>query len=162
MLCARLRPSNIDAAAGSVDELTRIVGQIRQHWPQTRIVIRGDSDFCREAIMNWCEANNVHYVLGLARNARLVRAIGGELQQARRAHEATGEPARVFRDFQYQTKKSWSARRRVIGKAEHLSKGRNPRFVVTSLSSRRASAQVLYEELYCTRGDMENRIKEQP
>ena len=161
LLCARLRPSNIDAAAGSVDELTRIVGQIRQHWPQTRIVIRGDSGFCREAIMNWCEANNVHYVLGLARNARLVRAIGGELQQARRAHEATGEPARVFRDFQYQTRKSWSARRRVIGKAEHLSKGSNPRFVVTSLSSRRASAQVLYEELYCARGDMENRIKEQ-
>ena len=161
LLCARLRSSNMDGAAGSVEELTRIVGQIRAHWPKTRIVIRGDSGFCRDAIMSWCEANEVSYVLGLARNSRLVRAIGQELHEAKLAYEKTGQAARRFRDLRYRTRKSWSCERRVIGKAEHLGKGSNPRFVVTNLSPRRAAAKRLYEKLYCARGEMENRIKEQ-
>ena len=132
LLCARLRPSNIDGAAGSVDELTRIVAQIRESWPTTRIVIRGDSGFCRDAIMSWCEDNDVDYVLGLARNARLVRVLGETMQDAQRAHEHTGQAARRFLDFTCQTRKSWTRRRRVVGKAEYLSKGPNPRFVVTS------------------------------
>jgi len=161
LLCARLRSSNQDAAAGSVDELERIVTQIRQRWPKTRIVIRGDAGFCREAIMAWCEANNVRYVLGLARNKRLQRALGKEMEEARAAHERTGKPARRFRDFRYKTRKSWSRERRVVGKAEYLPNKANPRFVVTDLTTRQASAKRLYETLYCARGDMENRIKEQ-
>ena len=161
LLCARLRPSNQDAAAGSVEELERIVAQIRARWPKTRIMIRGDAGFCREAIMAWCEANQVHYVLGLARNKRLQRALGKEMEAARAAHERTGKPARRFRDFHYRTRKSWSCERRVVGKAEYLPNKANPRFVVTNLSPRQASAKRLYEQLYCARGDMENRIKEQ-
>ena len=161
LLCARLRSSNQDGAAGSVEELSRIVSQIREHWPKTRIVIRGDSGFCRDSIMAWCEANRVKYVLGLARNARLVRAIGGELREAHDEHGRTGKPARCFRDFEYRTRKSWSRSRRVVGKAEHLAKGANPRFIVTNLPPSRAGAKRLYEKLYCARGDMENRIKEQ-
>ena len=161
LLCARLRPSNQDASAGSVEELERIIGQIRAHWPKTRIVIRGDAGFCREAIMAWCEANNVRYVLGLARNKRLQRALGEAMEEARTAHERTGQPARRFRDLRYKTRKSWSRERRVIGKAEYLPGKANPRFVVTNLTAREASAKRLYERLYCARGDMENRIKEQ-
>ena len=161
LLCARLRPSNQDGAAGSVDELERIIAQIRGRWPKTRIVIRGDAGFCREAIMAWCEANQVRYVLGLARNKRLQRALGKEMEAARAAHARTGKPARRFRDFRYRTRESWSRERRVIGKAEYLPNKANPRFVVTNLSAREASAKRLYERLYCARGDMENRIKEQ-
>jgi hypothetical protein len=161
LLCARLRPSNQDAAAGSVEELERIVAQIRKRWPKTRIMIRGDAGFCREAIMAWCEANQVHYVLGLARNKRLQRALGKEMEAAHAAHERTGKPARRFRDFRYRTRTSWSCERRVVGKAEYLPNKANPRFVVTSLSPRQARAKRLYEKLYCARGDMENRIKEQ-
>ncbi len=161
LLCARLRPSNCDAATGSVEELSLIIAQIRSHWPKTRICIRGDSGFCRESIMKWCETHKVGYLLGLARNSRLVRAIGGQLREAREAHRRTGKPARRFRDFHYRTRKSWSCSRRVVGKAEHLSKGSNPRFVVTNLPPSRAAAKRLYEKLYCARGDMENRIKEQ-
>lgn len=161
LLCARLRPSNIDASAGSVGELARIVAQVRRRWPDTRIVIRGDSGFCREPIMAWCEDQGVGYVLGLARNGRLVRALQGALHQAAAAYRRTGEPARVYRDFAYRTLKSWSRSRRVVGKAEHLPKGPNPRFVVTNLAADSASASYLYETLYCARGDMENRIKEQ-
>jgi hypothetical protein len=161
LLCARLRPSNQDASAGSVEELERIVGQLRARWPKTRIVIRGDAGFCREAIMAWCEANNVRYVLGLARNKRLQRALGEAMEEARTVHERTGKPARRFRDLRYKTRKSWSRERRVIGKAEYLPGKANPRFVVTNLSAREASAKRLYERLYCARGDMENRIKEQ-
>ena len=160
-LCARLRTSNQDASAGSVEELQRIVTQIRAHWPKTQIIIRGDSGFCREAIMRWCEENQESYLLGLARNARLVRAIGGQLQEAHDKYRRSGNPARCFRDFHYRTRKSWSRSRRVIGKAEHLAKGSNPRFVVTNLPLHRAGARRLYEKLYCARGDMENRIKEQ-
>ena len=161
LLCARLRRANRDGAAGSIEELERIVGQLRRHWPQTRIHIRGDSGFCRESIMKWCEEHHIGYVLGLARNRRLERALGAAMREARSVHRHTGRPARRFRDFTYRTRKSWSRRRRVVGKAEYLSKGPNPRFVVTNLSPRKAAAKRLYEKLYCARGDMENRIKEQ-
>ncbi len=161
LLCARLRPSNIDASTGSVKELQRIVGQIRAAWPTVKIVIRADSGFCRDRIMAWCEANDVGFVLGLAKNKRLTKEIAHELAQAQTQFEQTGEPARVFKDFCYQTLKSWSRSRRVIGKAEHLAKGRNPRFVVTSIPVSEFDAKSLYEDEYCARGDMENRIKEQ-
>ena len=161
LLCARLRPSNIDGAPGTVEELERIIAQIRRSWPQVQVIVRGDSGFCREELMGWCEANEVDYVLGLAKNTRLIKAIAGELAQARELHESTAEPARVFRDFIYATRKSWSRSRRVVGKAEHLSKGANPRFIVTTLPAQDYPAKALYEELYCARGDMENRIKEQ-
>ena len=161
LLCARLRESNRDASAGCLEELDRIVRQLRRHWPRTRIHIRGDSGFCREALMRWCEEHGVGFVLGLARNRRLVHALGAALHEARCAHHRTGKPARRFRDFTYRTRKSWSRKRRVVGKAEYLSKGENPRFVVTNLSPRRAAAKRLYEKLYCARGEMENRIKEQ-
>jgi hypothetical protein len=161
LLCARLRESNLDAAAGAVEELERIVGRIRQAWPEVEVVIRADSGFCREEIMAWCEANRVDYVLGLAKNTRLQRAMGAALARSAARHRESGEAAREYVELRYQTKKSWSRVRRVIGKAEHLDKGANPRFVVTSLSLEEVDAQTLYEELYCARGDMENRIKEQ-
>jgi len=161
LLCARLRPSDIDASAGSVKELARIISQIRQRWPDVQIIIRGDSGFCREHIMYWCENNNVDYVLGLAKNERLTAQLAQELAEAKLLHEQTGAAARLFRDFTYQTRESWSCRRRVVGKAEYLDKGANPRFVVSSLSPDKYDARSLYEDLYCARGDMENRIKEQ-
>ena len=161
LLSAKLRPSNIDGAAGSVKELTRIVAQIRDHWPNVKIVIRGDGGFCRENIMHWCESNDVDYVLGLPKNSRLKRAIGKELHEAKQQFEDTQEASRVYKDFRYRTKKSWSRQRRVIGKAEHLAKGENPRFVVTSLCAEAFDAVNIYEVQYCARGDMENRIKEQ-
>lgn len=161
LLCARLRPSNIDASAGSVEELQRIVKQIREVWPQVRIVVRGDSGFCREELMAWCEAEGVDYLLGLAKNERLKAHIEKELQQAKQQYQEIGRAARIFKEFYYQTRKSWSRQRRVVAKAEHLEKGENPRFVVTSLTAEEWPALALYEELYCARGDMENRIKEQ-
>jgi hypothetical protein len=161
LLCAKLRPADIDGAAGSVKQLDRIVKQIRKDWPSVEIVIRADSGFCRDNIMRWCEANDVKFVLGLAKNKRLKRAIGKEIHEAKQEFEATGEAARVFKDFSYKTKKSWSRERRVIGKAEYLAKGENPRFVVTNLSMDEFDAATLYEKEYCARGDMENRIKEQ-
>jgi hypothetical protein len=161
LLCAKLRPSDIDGSAGCVEQLARIVVRIRQRWPQVRIVVRGDSGFCRERTMRWCEENHVDYLFGLAKNARLKRILGKELEEAKRLFEATGEASRVFKDFTYKTRKSWSRERRVVGKAEHLHKGANPRFVVTSLSTEEVAARELYEQRYCARGDMENRIKEQ-
>lgn len=161
LLCAKLRPSDMDASAGSVKQLERIVAQIRSSWPEVNIIIRGDGGFCRERIMSWCESNQVDYVLGLAKNARLKRVLGQEAQEAKLQFETTGNASRVFKDFQYKTRKSWSRERRVIGKAEHLAKGANPRFVVTSLSAEEFDAQTLYEKEYCARGEMENRIKEQ-
>jgi hypothetical protein len=159
-LCARLRPSDIDAAAGALKQVQRIVAHLRRHWPSVQIVLRADSGFCREHLMHWCETNGVHYLFGLAKNARLRRILGGELHQAQQQFEQTQQPARVFKDFRYRTHKSWSRERRVVGKAEHLDKGANPRFVVTSLSAEECAAQTLYEQEYCGRGDMENRIKE--
>lgn len=161
LLSAKLRPANIDGAAGSVKLLERIVRQIRVEWPSVKIVIRGDGGFCRERIMHWCESNDVDYVLGMPKNARLKRAIDKELYEAKQQFEETGQASRVFKDFRYRTKKSWSRERRVIGKAEHLAKGENPRFVVTSLSAKAFDAANVYEKQYCARGDMENRIKEQ-
>ena len=161
LLGARLRSSNIDASAGSVEELKRIVAQIRSVWPLVRIVVRGDSGFCREELMAWCEANHVEYLLGLAKNERLKAEIAKEMGEAKTQYQETGRAARVFKEFFYQTRESWSRARRVVAKAEHLQKGENPRFVVTSLRTAEWPAQSLYEELYCARGDMENRIKEQ-
>jgi hypothetical protein len=161
LLCARLRAANQDAAKGSVEEVRRIVEQLRRRWPEVKIVLRADSGFCREELMAWCEQNHVDYVFGLARNKRLARIIGGEMQQARLQHHATGKAARLFAEFSYQTRKTWSRVRRVAAKAEYLDKGENPRFVVTSLSAEQWPAQDLYEKLYCARGEMENRIKEQ-
>lgn len=161
LLCARLRRSDIDASAGVVDELKRIVAQIRATWPKVRIVLRADSGFCREEILAWCEGNGVDYVIGLAKNDVLIRNIQTELKKASTKFEKTGKPARLFKEFLYRTKESWSRRRRVIAKAEHLEKGANPRFIVTSLASRQMGARYIYERTYCARGDMENRIKEQ-
>lgn len=161
VLCARLRPSNIDASAGAIEELERIVSRIRRRWPKTQIIIRADSGFAREAIMAWCEANGVSYVIGLAKNKRLIRAIGAELERVRAKHKKSQKPERSFKDFRYKTRKSWSRERRVVGKAEQLTGKSNPRFVVTNLAKRYCGARRLYEQLYCARGDMENRIKEQ-
>ncbi len=161
LLCARLRPSNIDAPAGSVEELRRIVAQIRSAWPEVRMVVRGDSGFCREELMGWCEAEGVDYLLGLAKNERLKAEIVKEMEEAKAQYQETGRAARRFQEFVYQTRDSWSRARRVVAKAEHLEKGENPRFVVTSLSTEAWPAQALYEQRYCARGDMENRIKEQ-
>jgi len=161
LLCARLRPSDIDASAGSVKELDRIVRQIRSEWPDVRIIIRGDSGFCREPIMSWCERNDVDYVLGLAKNERLKKEIVDQMQQAKKLYEQSSQASRVYKDFEYQTLESWSKARRVVGKAEYLPKGENPRFVVTSLSRAEFDARTLYEQQYCARGEMENRIKEQ-
>ena len=161
LLCARLRPANQDGAAGAVEEVSRIVAQIRERWAEVRIVLRADSGFCREHLMAWCEAHHVDYLFGLARNQRLIRIIGAQMHQARILHHSTGRAARVFTEISYQTRKSWSRSRRVVAKAEYLDKGENPRFVVTSLTAEQSPAPQLYEQLYCARGEMENRIKEQ-
>jgi hypothetical protein len=161
LLCAKLRPADIDAAAGSVKQTAAIVARIRRRWPAVRIVLRGDSGFCREPLMRWCEENGVDYALGLAKNRRLTKIIGREMHEARQEFQRTGEAARCFAEFEYRTHKSWSRARRVIAKAEHLDGGANPRFVVTSFPVERLAAKPLYEDLYCARGEMENRIKEQ-
>ena len=161
LLCARLRTADRDGAAGTVEELACIIERIRVRWPEVRIIVRGDGGFCREELMSWCEGQGVDYVLGLAKNDRLKGLIAEELQQAKAGYESSGEAARVFKECRYQTLKSWSRARRVVGKAEHLSKGANPRFIVSSLPSEEYDARTLYEDLYCARGDMENRIKEQ-
>jgi hypothetical protein len=161
LLLAKLRPSDIDASAGSVKQVAWIIERIRQQWPHVQIILRGDSGFCRENLMAWCEQNHVDYVFGLARNKRLTKILGRELYEAQQQFQATGQPARQFKDFTYCTRKSWSRERRVVGKAEHLAKGSNPRFVVTSLPAERFAARALYEDCYCARGEMENRIKEQ-
>jgi hypothetical protein len=161
LLLAKLRPSNIDAAAGSAKQVAWIVAQIRARWPKVRIILRGDSGFCRDNLMSWCEENGVDFVFGLAKNKRLLKIIGREAHLAKEEFQATGQAARQFADFEYRTHKSWSRARRVVGKAEHLAKGSNPRFVVTSLSAERFEMRALYEDLYCARGEMENRIKEQ-
>lgn len=161
VLCARLRSSNIDASAGALEEVERIVAQIRAQWPQVEIVLRGDGGFSRDALMSWCEDHGVHYVFGLAKNKRLLKIIGRQLHEAQVQFEQNQKAARVFHEFSYQTRRSWKRERRVIAKAEHLEKGANPRFVVSSLSTEQFAAQTLYEEVYCARGEMENRIKEQ-
>lgn len=162
LLVARLRTSDRDASDGAAEILTWLVGRIRARWPHTRIIARGDAGFARDEFMNACEAGEkVYYLLGLAKNVRLLKKIGVELVQAKERYEQTGQAARVFTEFPYRTRESWSRSRRVIAKAEHLAKGPNPRFVVTNLPQDYAGAQTLYEQDYCARGDMENRIKEQ-
>ena len=162
LLCARLRQANEDPASGVRPELERIVKKLRGVWPEVRIIVRGDSGFCRDEIMRYCEQNEkVDYVLGLAKNSRLIKQIELEMAEAQQIHQSTEKPARVFKDFRYCTRHSWSCERRVVGKAEYLAKGANPRFVVTSISSEEKQARLLYEDFYCARGDMENRIKEQ-
>ena len=162
LLCARLRTADQDAAAGSKDEVARIVNRIRAAWPEVRIIVRADSGFCREELIKWCEDNGVYYVIGFARNERLRRIIEPQIEQAAQIHKQTGKVARVFTEFSYQTTTgSWSRSRRVVAKAEQLDGKENPRFVVTNLSAEEWPAQALYEELYCARGEMENRIKEQ-
>jgi hypothetical protein len=165
LLCARLREANHDAAFGSLGEIERIVAQIRTAWPDVKIILRGDSGFCRNELMSWCENHRVDFVFGMARNQRLRKIIGAEMHAATQQWNQTGKPARVFSEFDYRTKKAkkggWDRERRVAAKAEHIDGKENPRFVVTSLASEEWAAQALYEELYCGRGDMENRIKEQ-
>jgi Transposase DDE domain group 1 len=160
LLAAKLRPADIDASAGSVAEVERIVRQIRARWPFVRILLRADSGFAREALMTWCEENGVDYLFGLARNTRLVAMIEEELATAKAAAEKTSRPARRFKDFQWSTRDTWSRRRRVVAKAEWTKGEANPRFVVTSLKRSEAGARQLYEDIYCARGDMENRLKE--
>jgi hypothetical protein len=160
LLAAKQRPANIDASAGAIEEVARIVAQIRARWPQVRILLRGDSGFAREALMTWCELNCVNFVFGLAKNRRLVGEIAAELAAAEEESKASGQPARRFKEFQWSTRDSWSRPRRVIAKAEWTAGAANPRFVVTSLGRADATPQPLYEEIYCARGDMENRIKE--
>ncbi len=161
LLCAKLRPSDIDGSAGSIEEVERIVKHIRKEWSEVKIILRADSGFARNELMDWCEANRVDYIFGLAQNARLKKIIEDELKEAREGYEQTKNAFRIFKDFTYRTLKSWSKQRRVVGKAEHLAKGANPRFVVTSLPQDEINAKQLYESEYCSRGEMENRIKEQ-
>ncbi|MBV8359225.1 MAG: IS1380 family transposase [Deltaproteobacteria bacterium] len=161
LLCAKLRKSDRDGAAGALEEVKRIVGQLRAVWPGVSITVRADSGFAREELMQWCEEHKVDFIFGLARNSRLEAELRGELAAAEAQSRASGKPMRLFKDFLYQTRASWSRARRVVGKAEYLTDKANPRFVVTSYSTARMAAAPLYEELYCARGDMENRIKEQ-
>jgi hypothetical protein len=161
VLCARMRESNHDAAYGCLAEIRRIVAQIRAAWPAVKIVLRGDSGFCRDELMSWCEGNKVDYLFGLAKNTRLRRLIDRQMWQAKEQWNETKQPARIFIEFEYETRKSWARARRVVAKAEHIEGKENPRFVVTSLAGQEWSARKLYEEDYCGRGDMENRIKEQ-
>ena len=162
LLCARLRVASEDPASGVRQELERIVKKLRAAWPAVRIIVRGDSGFCRDEIMSYCEQNEkVDYVLGLAKNSRLSQQIEAEMAQAKQLQQESGQAARVFKDFRYRTRRSWSCERRVVGKAEYLAKGENPRFIVTSITSEEKDARTLYEDFYCARGDMENRIKEQ-
>ncbi len=160
LLMARLRRADIDGCAGTVEALQWLVPQLHARWPGVEIVVRADSGFARDEIFTWCEAHNVEYVVGLARNSRLHAAITDELEQARLLYETSGAPARVFKDLTYKTVKSWMRKRRVVAKAEQLPGKANPRFVVTSYGSKRFDARTLYEQEYCQRGEMENRIKE--
>ena len=162
LLAAKLRRSNIDASAGAVEEVARIVGHIRSRWPRVRILLRADAGFAREELMHWCELNGVDFLFGLAKNVRLTAEIAAELAAARQHSQQTGKPARRFKDFTWSTLDSWSRTRRVVGKAEWTGGEANPRFVVTSLARSEHEARHLYEKVYCARGDMENRIKSLP
>jgi len=161
LLAAKLRTSNRDGADGSTELLAYLVERIRQRWSNVRIILRGDSGFARDGLMNWCEENNVYYVLGLAKNQRLLKLIETQMSEAKTLHQQTEQAARVFTHFFYRTKDSWSRSGHVIAKAEHLDKGANPRFIVTNLPEEYSTPKALYENTYCARGEMENRIKEQ-
>jgi hypothetical protein len=155
LLAAKLRPANIDASAGAVEEVARIVAQLRGRWPAVRIILRADSGFAREGIMAWCEANAADYLFGLAKNGRLIRAIGAELAAAQAASETTERSARRFKDLIWSTRRSWSRKRRVIAKAEWTRGAANPRFLVTSLTAADGDGRHLYEDVYCARGEMD-------
>ena len=171
LLWAQLRTADKGAAEGALAAVQQIVAAIRKRWPLTEIVVRGDGGFCADDLMTWCEAQRgVAYILGLPQNARLVRAIAPQQERAKLCCEISGQAARVFTEFPYATLKSWSRERRVIAKAEHVPGKANPRFVVTSLPEWEVTwdeqviwndARRVYEEIYCARGEMENRIKEQ-
>jgi hypothetical protein len=161
LLAAKLRPSNIDASSGAKDEIERIVNQIRSKWPDVRIILRGDSGFCREEMMKWCEENNVYYLFGLAKNSRLLEMTVFERINANIGYIKTKKATRIFVELKYKTLNTWPYERRVVCKAEHLEKGENPRFIVTNISEDDIAAKELYENIYCARGEMENRIKEQ-
>ncbi len=160
LLAAKLRSSSVDGAHGACSEVARIVAQIRERWPNISIVIRADSGFCRDELMTWCEENHAKYVLGLAGNSRLHKWIACESRKAKLKSKRTGKPARVFADFEYRTRDSWSAKRRLIGKAEWTQGDANPLFIVTNVDPACGAAKFLYEHVYCQRGEMENRIKE--
>ncbi len=160
LLGSLLRFSGQDASADSLDRLHLVVATIRERWPETEILIRGDSGFARERIMGWCEEWDVDYVLGLAQNSRLRERIEEAMDEAEATFEETGEPIREFREFRYETLDSWSKKRRVVAKVEYINGGRNPRFVVTSLDRRDVCGKAVYETIYCQRGEAENRIKE--
>lgn len=157
LLCAYLRPSKIDGAKHAWAILSLLVKRIRQAWPDVKIVFRGDSGFCRWRMLRWCDSHRVDYIIGLAKNPRLKTIGAGLMEQAESAFEQTGEKQRIFGEFSYGAK-TWDRERRVVMKAEHSSFGNNPRFIVTLLEG---DAQELYDNVYCARGDMENRIKEQ-
>lgn len=161
LLGVRLRQANQDASAGSLTEVQRIVTRLRHRWPKVKILLRADSGFCREELMRWCEDNRVSYIFSLARNDRLRRRITKAMRRAKAQAKRTGRPARVFTEFRYRTRTSWSRARRVIAKAEQIEGKENPRYVVTSLAASVYQPRALYEDLYCARGEMENRIKEQ-
>jgi hypothetical protein len=160
LLAARLRPASVDAAFGIVEEIARIAAYIREHWPDAIIVVRADSGFCRDNLMTWCEDNDVHFVLGCAKTAPLIGEIKTELAEAEAEHKATGHAARRFKSFDWTTRESWTRERRVVAKAEWTEGEANPRFIVTSLHEDVIDARALYEDVYCKRGEMENRIKE--
>ena len=160
-LFALLRPGNSDPAAGAIEALDGVIARLRQAWPWLKILLRADSAYAREGLLAWCEDNRVDYVIGVAKNSRLVGKIGGELAKAKTEAERHGRPARRFAEFLYATRKSWSRERRLVAKAEHLPGKANPRFVVTSLPADTFSARTVYERVYCPRGNMENTIKEQ-
>jgi hypothetical protein len=160
LLVAKLRRADADAAAGAVEEIARLVARIRARWPRTRIVLRADSGFARDDLMTWCEANGVKFVLGLAKNERLVAQIASDLDLATAKSQRSGRAERRFKSFMWMTRTSWSRRRRVVAKAEATHGQANPRFIVTSLTRKECKAKHLYEKVYCARGDMENRIKE--
>jgi hypothetical protein len=161
LLSARLPEANQDPSVGALEDVKRVVGQLRERWPAVPILLRGDAGFAGEEIMTWCEQNQVEYIFGLAKNARFLAQIEKPMEPAQVIFEMTGRAARVFSEFFYQPRESWSRARRVVAKAEHLEKGANPRFIVTSLGGWEAEARPLYEQTYCARGEMENRIKEQ-
>ena len=159
-LAAVLRPGNTDPARGAVEELQRVVTQLRDRWPHVEVLVRADSAYAREEIMAFCEAQNIHYVLGLARNDRLVGRIGPELLAAKVESEGRRRPVRLYAQFAHATRTSWSRFRRVIAKCEHIPDKSNPRFVVTSLPES-IPPRTVYERIYCPRGNAENAIKEQ-
>jgi hypothetical protein len=161
ILWAQLRKSDIDPSEGALRALKRLVKLIRHKWPLARILVRADSGFCRNELMSWCEANGVSYLFGMAKNRRLLKRIRHSMKKAKRQWAASGHSARRYVQFRYRTRSSWSRERRVVGKAEYMDKGENPRFVVTNLTAEEYQAQELYEKVYCARGEMENRIKEQ-